>query len=244
MIALPSPLAPLLHACLWLGLTLGAYAASVRVYRWRRAWWTAPLLVTWLLCAAFLLLSRTPYAEYFSGARWFVFLLGPATIAFALPVYRQRALIRRRAGLIAAGAVTGSLVAFGSGWALGRLLHLPADVAASLLPRSVTTPFAMAVSERIGGIPELTASLTAATGLFGAAVGEGLLAWLPLRRGFRSVACSLTAGAMLGMGAHGAGVARARERDEEGGAIAGLVMIGAGLLNVAGVALYVACFKR
>ncbi|SDT89580.1 Putative effector of murein hydrolase [Verrucomicrobium sp. GAS474] len=232
---------------LWIGITLAFYVAALRLYRRHRRWWTAPLLVTWLLCGLLLFLSRTPYPEYLRGAHWFVFLLGPATVAFALPVYRQRALIRHHGRTIAAGVVAGSLASLGSGWALAHLLHLPPEIEASLLPRSVTTPFALAVSERLGGIPELTASLTAATGLFGAAIGEGFLQWLPLRSklaagfglGLRSVSCSFTSGAMLGMGAHGAGVARARERGDEAAAIAGLVMIFAGLLNVAGATLYV-----
>ncbi len=228
----------LLLPLFWIAATLGVYFLALRAYRRRPRWWTSPLLLTWLGCVLVVVACRASYAEYFRGARWFVFLLGPATIAFALPVYRHRALIARHGRVIAAGVVVGSVVALASGWALSRLLRLPPEVEASLLPRSVTTPFAVEVSARLGGSPELTASLTAVTGLFGAAVGEGLLLWPPLRwLGVRAAAFS--SGAMLGMGAHGAGVARARELGSEAAAVAGVTMIFAGLVNVIGASVFV-----
>jgi len=96
----------------------------------------------------------------------------------------------------------------------------------SLLPRSISTPFAMEVSGEIGGIPDLTAVFVVLTGLFGAAVGDVVLARLPLRS-------RIAKGASFGIGAHGAGTARAHQLGREEGAIAGLVMVLVGLLNVA-----------
>src|SRR5262249_27111396 len=101
----------------------------------------------------------------------------------------------------------------------------PGPITLSLLPRSVSTPFAMAVSNGIGGVPDLTAVFSMITGVLGAAMGEAMLSWLPLRS-------SLSKGALLGMGATGAGVAKAQELGGEEGSIAGLVMILAGVLNV------------
>ena len=243
-------LADALLPLFWIGMTLACYAAAFRLHRRHPRWWTAPLLVTWLLCMGLLLASHTSYPDYFRSARWLVFLLGPATIAFALPVHGNRALIRRHWRMIGAGVVVGSVVSLGSGWTMAWLLHLSPEVKASLLPRSITTPFALAVSRDLGGIPELTASLTAATGLFGAAVGEGLLQWLPMRAGFKAVlgvaagASAFTSGAMLGMGAHGAGVARARQLGDEEAAIAGVTMIFAGLANVLGATVFVLVLHR
>jgi putative effector of murein hydrolase len=210
---------------LWSLVTVGLYFASRRLYQAHRRWWTSPMLLTWVACGALILGLHTTYQEYLGGTHWMITLLGPATVAFALPIHDQRALIRRHWRLLVIGVVCGSAIAFGSSWFLAGALDLPANVRASLLPRSVSTPFAMAASAKIGGLPELTASFTAVTGLFGAAVGDLLLACLPLRSSF-------SRGALLGMGAHGAGVARAHELGQEEGAVAGLIMVFAGLLNV------------
>jgi putative effector of murein hydrolase len=94
-----------------------------------------------------------------------------------------------------------------------------------MLSRSISTPFAVAVSRDIGGVPELTALFVIVTGLMGASVGQLLLHWLPLRS-------ALARGALFGMGAHSLGVAAASRLGGEEGAIAGLVMIFAGISNV------------
>ncbi|OAM87657.1 LrgB family protein [Termitidicoccus mucosus] len=220
----------------WAAATLGVYGFARWLDRRRRRWWTSPLLVTWVTCGALIILFHTTWREYLRGTHWLVTLLGPATVAFALPIYEQRALIRRHAGTLALGVLTGSVIAAGSGWVLANLLHLSPALRMSLLPRSVTTPLAMATSESIGGIPGLTASFTAITGLFGAAVGETVIACLPLRTAFAR-------GALFGMGAHGAGVAKARELGHEEGAIAGLVMVVAGLVNVLGATVIMAFLR-
>jgi putative effector of murein hydrolase len=210
---------------LWSAVTISLYFASRRLHRSLRRWWSSPMLVTWIACGALILAFHTTYQDYLRGTGWMITLLGPATVAFALPIHEQRGLIRKHWPLLVVGVVAGSAIAFGSSWALAAALDLPQNVRASLLPRSVSTPFAMAASAKIGGLPELTASFTAVTGLFGAAVGDLMLTRLPLRSSFAR-------GALLGMGAHGAGVAKAHELGQEEGAVAGLIMVFAGLLNV------------
>ena len=123
------------------------------------------------------------------------------------------------------GVVIGSATAMASAWAMASALGLSGALRLSLLPRSMSTPFAMSVSGDIGGSPDLTAVFVMITGICGAALGELMLNWLPLRS-------TLARGALLGMGTHGAGTAKAREIGEEEGSIAGLVMVFAGLLNV------------
>lgn len=218
-------------AALWLLTTLGVYGFSRVMYARLPRWWTSPLLATWTVCTLLLLTFRVSYQEYFSGGHWLVLLLGPATVAFAVPIYEQRILIKRHWIILLLGIVSGSILALGSSWLMAYGLHLSPEVRSSLLPRSVTTPFAVAVAQRLGGVAELTASLTAVTGLFGAAIGELMIKWLPLRSAFAR-------GAMYGMGAHGAGVAKALEIGKEEGAVAGVIMISAGLLNVVGVSLF------
>jgi putative effector of murein hydrolase len=108
---------------------------------------------------------------------------------------------------------------------LSRMLGLDAELSRSLLPRSISTPFAMLVSKQAGGNPNVTAVLVVLTGVVGAMIGEALLVVLPLRH-------VLSRGALMGMGAHAIGSARAHQIDPELGAMAGLVMVLAGVVNV------------
>lgn len=134
-------------------------------------------------------------------------------------------MIRRHWPLLVAGGLAGSMVSIGSAWAMATILDLNSSLRLSLLPRSISTPFAMTVSSEIGGIPDLTAVFVVLTGVLGAAMGEGLLRVLPLR----SV---LARGALFGMGAHGAGVAKAHGIGREEGSVAGLLMVLVGVINV------------
>jgi putative effector of murein hydrolase len=212
-------------AVFWALATLGIYAASRAHHQRHPRWWSSPLLVTWVGCGALIIALHATYRDYLGGTGWLALLLGPATVAFAVPIHRHRDLIRRRWPILAAGVVAGSGLAVLTSWLLASWFGFPPELRASLLPRSVTTPLAMIASREIGGRPEITASLTAITGLFGAAVGELILHRLPFRSAYAT-------GAMFGMGAHGAGVAKARELGQEEGAVAGLIMILAGLFNV------------
>lgn len=215
----------LFQAVLWSVLTIGLYLAGKAVYRRRTSWWLSPLLVTPGVLLLIAMASHVSYREYIRGTHWLVALLAPATVSFAVPIYERRSLIRRHWPLLAVGILAGSSTAMISAWMLSSLLGLDETVRLSLLPRSLSTPFAMIVSGDIGGLPSLTAVFVVITGVLGAALGEGLLNYLPLRS-------SLARGALLGMGAHGAGTAKAYQIDEEIGAIAGLVMVLVGLLNV------------
>lgn len=215
----------LIHAVFWSFLTVGLYALGKFLNARRPTLFTSPLVFTPVLLIAAALIGHVRYAEYIRGTHWLMMLLGPATVAFAIPIYEQRALIRRHWMLLLVGVVAGSCTAVISSWFLSELFGLDATVCLSLLPRSMSTPFAMVVSCDIGGVPALTSVFVVITGVLGAAIGELLLNCLP----FRS---ALARGALLGMGAHGAGTAKAHQIDSEVGAIAGLVMVLVGLLNV------------
>ncbi|GLH81865.1 murein hydrolase effector protein LrgB [Bradyrhizobium sp. SSBR45G] len=217
---------PLVQAAVWSLATILLYLLAKRVHlRWPR-WWLMPLAVAPALLMIAALALNVSYRDYIRGTHWLVALLGPATVAFAVPIYEQRALIRRRWPLLLAGMIAGSLTAVATSWALAYLLGIDGELRLSLLPRSMSTPFAMEVSGEIGGIPDLTAVFVVLTGIIGAAVGDIVLARLPLRS-------TLAKGALFGVGAHGAGTARAHQIGREEGAIAGLVMVLVGLMNVA-----------
>lgn len=222
----------LLQALIWSGLTIALYALGKALHRRKPCWWTSPLMVAPLLLILASLMLHVTYGEYIRGTHWLVALLAPATVSFAVPIYEQRALIRRHWLLLVIGVLVGSATAIASSWALASLLGLDDSLRLSLLPRSLSTPFAMALSSDIGGVPALTAVFVVITGVLGAAMGEGLLTCLPLQS-------ALARGALLGMGAHGAGTAKAHQIDGEVGAIAGLVMVLVGLFNVLAAPLLV-----
>ena len=209
----------------WSAATIALYYGARWVHRRRPRWWSSPLALAPVLLIALAVVLHEGYSEYIRGTHWLVTMLGPVTVAFALPIFEQRAVIRKHWPVLLAGVVMGNIIAMLTAWGLATALHLSGAVRLSLLPRSVSTPFAMTVSGDIGGIPDLTAVFVVLTGIFGAMLGEVLLAFLPLRS-------ALARGALFGMGAHGAGVAQARRVGQEEGAIASLVMIMAGLSNV------------
>lgn len=213
------------QAVFWSAATIGFYVAAKIVYRRWPFWWTAPLILTPILLIAAMSLLGVSYPDYIGGTRWLISLLGPATVAFAVPIYQRRALICRHWPVLLIGVFVGSTTAMLAAWAMAAMLGVDGTLRLSLLPRSMSTPFAMAVSGDIGGTPSLTAVFVIVTGLFGAAVGEILLGYLPIRS-------TLARGALFGMGAHVAGTAKAYEIGAEEGAIAGLVMVLVGLVNV------------
>ncbi len=216
---------PYVAMLFWSAATILLYLAAKRVYCRFPMWWLTPLAVTPLLLMALLIGMNENYRSYFGATHWLVALLGPATVAFAIPIYQQRATIRRYWPVLLVGVVMGSSSAMLSAWGLAHLLGLNDAISLSLMPRSMSTPFAMTVSGDIGGTPDLTAIFVVITGVFGAALGELMLNWLPLRS-------TLARGALFGMGAHGAGVAKAHQIGREEGSIAGLVMVLVGLVNV------------
>lgn len=229
--SLPMPSSPMAaFAPQWVAagcfvLTIAFYAAGKRLYaRFRRPWLT-PLVVVPALLAAFVLLARIPYAVYFADTRWLMWLLGPATVAFAVPIYEYRELMKRHWLSLAAGVVVGIVVAVTGSFALAKLLHLSPDVARSLLTRSVSTPFALAVSDEIHAPKQLTALFVIATGVCGMLLGELVLAIVPLRT-------RLARGALFGAAGHAVGTAKARELGSEEGVIASLTMMIAGVVMV------------
>jgi len=205
---------PLLH----LALTLVAYRAGYLLYRWRKFNpLFNPVLIAVVIVVSILLATGTSYQTYFKGAQFVHFLLGPATVALAVPLYRQVERVRR-AGLailvsLLVGSLTAALSAIGIVWLLGG----GRDSIASIAPKSVTAPVAMGIAEQLGGLPSLTAVLVILTGILGAMLGPPLLNSL----GIKDWAAR---GLAIGVASHGIGTARALQVNEVAGAFAGLGM--------------------
>ncbi|MFZ5746985.1 MAG: LrgB family protein [Pseudomonadota bacterium] len=203
---------------LWLAVTLLVFEAADTLSRRSNrhpllhpVLWAAPVLM------AILLVSGTPYPTY-AAATWMLgFLLGPATVALAVPLWRARAIVRKAAWPLAAallaGSVTAAASAVGIVWAFGA----PDTLLASAAPRATTTPVAMALSQQLGGIPSLTAAIVLMSGIFGAMIVTPLFNAMRIRD-FRA------RGFAAGVSAHGFGTARAFQVDALGGTFAGVGM--------------------
>jgi predicted murein hydrolase (TIGR00659 family) len=198
--------------------TLSVYLAAHAAYRrLDHAPWANPVLWTVVVLASLLLATATPYPSYFSGAQFIHFLLGPAVVALGWPLWQRRAQLRQRGPALLAAALSGGAAASASAVAIGWALGLPADVLASLAPKSTTAPVAMGIAEQLGGIPALAAVLAVLTGLVGAISGKYLFDLLRIRR-------PLVRGFALGTASHGIGAARAMQVHPDAGAYAGLAL--------------------
>lgn len=202
--------------------TMAGYVLAHAVYvHFKQAPWANPVLWTVVAIASFLMITRVPYPTYFSGAQFIHFLLGPAVVALAWPLWQRRVELRARWAPLLVAALIGGAAAAGSAWALGSAFKLPADVVLSLTTKSVTAPVAMGVAEKIGGIPALAAVFAVLTGIVGALSGKYLF---DLLRISTTPAGWMARGFALGTTSHGLGAARAIQVNLDAGAYAGLAM--------------------
>ncbi|CFR18510.1 MULTISPECIES: LrgB family protein [Yersinia] len=205
--------------------TLALYFANKKLYRRRRSLLLMPLVLTPMVLVLLLVVTHISYQDYIGETHWLLWLLGPATIAFAVPVYENLSIIRRHWLSLTAGVITAITVAVVSSVWLAKLLTLSEEVQRSLAVRSITTPFALEAAKQLGGQPDLVALFVVITGVFGMAVGDLLFLRLSVRSG-------LAKGAGLGASSHGAGTAKAYEMGQQEGVVSSLVMMLAGIITV------------
>ncbi|URI09152.1 LrgB family protein [Aquincola tertiaricarbonis] len=203
---------------LWLTLTVLVYLGALALYR--RSGLNPlvnPVLVSVAAIVTVLLLTRTPYPQYFEGAKFVHFLIGPATVALAIPLYNQLARLKRMAWPVGIALLSGCITAIVSAVGIGWLLGATPETLRSLAPKSSTMPIAMGVAERIGGLPSLAAVAVAVTGISGAIMARSLFNLLkiqdPAVRGFA-----------VGVASHAIGTARALQVHEQAGAFSALAM--------------------
>ena len=205
-----------------LNATLLVYVMTLSVYlRLQQAPWANPVLWSIVLLGAGLLFSGTAYPAYFAGAQFIHFLLGPAVVALAWPLWERRAQLRAHWARFTLAAVVGGAAAAGSAVAIGWALDLPREVVLSLAPKSVTAPVAMGIADKIGGVPSLAAVFAVVTGLVGALSGKALFALMGI--GHDSVGW-MARGFAMGTSAHGIGAARALQVNADAGAWAALAL--------------------
>lgn len=205
---------PLLH----LTLTLAAYQIGLVIYRWATLNPLCnPVLIAVIALVTVLWISGTSYERYFDGAQFVHFLLGPATVSLALPLYRQIERVKKSSVALMVSIITGALTAMASAVAVAWALGASRETILSLAPKSVTTPVAMGITEKLGGLPSLTAVLVILTGIVGAMLG-------PIVLNLIGVKDWAARGVAMGTASHGIGTARALQVNQVAGAFAGLAM--------------------
>lgn len=200
-----------------IALTFAVFALAQVLYRRTGSVWLNPVMVTILAIITLLLAAGIPYRHYAHGGDLLSFLLGPAVVALAVPLYQRRLELWRRKAAILWGILAGSLASIGSACGIAWLLGGSRDVIVSVAPKSVTAPIAIGIAERIGGIPALTAPVVVMTGCLGAVCGAEFCKWIGIRT-------HLAAGLAVGTAAHGIGTARMLEVDRLAGTVAGLAI--------------------
>lgn len=203
-----------------LGLLLTLVAFQIAVWIHRRCHGnplTNPIMLAVIVVVGLLKLTGVEYQKYFAGAQFVHFLLGPVTVALAIPLYAQIKPLTRLAGPLLTSLIVGSLMAVLGAWGLGQIAGASQGVLVAMAPKSATGPIAMAIAENLGGSPSLTMAVVLLTGIFGAIVAPAVFKLLRIEddavRGFA-----------LGLAAHGIGTARAFQLSEVGGAFGALAM--------------------
>ena len=222
---------------LWLTVTLGAYLLAETIARVARyAALANPVLIAVALVAVLLRLTGTAYPTYFAGAQFVHFLLGPATVALAVPLVREAARVRRLIVPVLAALVAGSATAIVTAMGVAWMLGATPEVVVSLAPKSVTTPIAMGIAAANGGVPALTAVFVLMTGVIGGISVTPLMNLLRVRdytaRGFAA-----------GLASHGIGTARAFQVNRLAGTFAGLALALNGLATSLLVPLILALWR-
>lgn len=183
-----------------------------------------PVLLSITSIIIVLKLFNISYSDYYSGGKFISLFLGPATVALALPLYKNWKILKKRGFILVIGILTGSIVAVSSVWLLCRLFKIDNEILLSLLPKSITTPIGMEVSRKIGGIPSLTVAVIVITGVLGNMLGPIILKVCRIKD-------PVAVGAAFGTSSHAIGTSRALEIGELEGAISGVSISIAGLLT-------------
>ena len=211
----------------WFGLVLSLFTFFLARAVNRRAGKERinPLLFATVVCALVLLLGDIDYEVYYQGAQYLDFLLTPATICLAIPLYRQYALLKKNAVAVIAGCGAGVAAHMAGCVLMLALFRLEAAEFITLLPKSITTAIGKSLSEELGGYGAITMATIMLTGLFGAVIAP---AFLKLLR----ITDPLAQGLAIGTSAHAAGTSRAVEMGEIQGAASSLAIVVTGLLTV------------
>lgn len=190
-----------------------------------------PLLISVIIVICILLGFHIDYDFYNESARYLSFLLTPATVCLAIPLYQQIALLKENLKAILVGVVAGVLASLGSVLGLSILFGLTHEEYITLLPKSITTAIGMGVSDELGGIVNITVAVIVITGVLGNVIAETVCKLAKIEE-------PVAKGLAIGTAAHAIGTARAMEMGEIEGAMSSLAIVVSGLLTVVGASIF------
>ncbi|WP_261817239.1 LrgB family protein [Vibrio gallicus] len=206
-------------------VTIACYYLTKLLHKRYQKIWLIPLVSVPFILVALVISLHIAYQDYIGDSHWLVWMLGPATVAFAVPVHENRKIIVRHWLSISVGVIAAIITAISSTVYLSKFFHLSEVLQRSLAVRSITTPFAVVASKELGGKADLTAIFVVLTGVFGIICAEIIL-------GFIRIKSPHGKGAGLGACAHGSGTAIAYGIHSEAGTVASLVMLFSGVATV------------
>ncbi len=207
-----------------LPLTVGLYVLGLQIHKWTKLSFLHPILLTTLLIIGVLLLTGANYEDYKRGAGAIDFLLGPSVVSLGYVLHQQAKNLKGRVLSILTSVTVGALVGVLSIKGIAYLMGGSDSLVATLQPKSVTTPIAMALAEQSGGIPSLTAVVVVISGIFGGIVGPPILRVLRIKS-------SVAKGLAMGASAHGLGTSVAIQMGAVEGALGGLAIGVMGVLT-------------
>lgn len=183
-----------------------------------------PIPMAIILCVVFIAVSGIGYETYMEGAGIIHFLLGPATVALAIPLYKQIKMIGRQAIAVGAAVLSGCFLSGFVAWFLAYKMGAGQDIQLSIIPKSVTTPIAIGIAEKIETVPSLAVFFVFTTGILGTIFSMFIFKIVRMND-------DKAIGFSLGVTCHGLGVARALQRSEVAGAFAVLGMSLMGMVS-------------
>ncbi|SFN09093.1 CidB/LrgB family autolysis modulator [Thermodesulforhabdus norvegica] len=217
-------------------ITLAVFFFAQKIYLRFRYFWLNPVMLSIIFLILYLKVTGIPYKTYFEGGRIISFFLGPSVVALGVPLYLQLEEIKKRGTSILVSILVGSVSGIVSAAGLALILGGSREVIVSIAPKSVTTPIAMGISEKLGGIPSLTAAIVIATGVLGAVIGPAFLRLLGIKKG-------VAFGLAMGSASHGIGTARAIEEGEVEGAAGGLAICLNGVVTALLTPIFIKLFS-
>lgn len=212
-------------------LSLAAYSIGLLLKKKLKLGIFNPLLIAAILIIAFLSITKIDYETFNSGAKYISYLLTPATVALAIPLYKQFQLLKQNTAALIIGIGSGVLSSFLSIAAMAILFQFSHEEYVTFLPKSITTAIGIGISEELGGYVSITAASIIVTGILGSIMAELVFKLFRIRE-------PIAKGIALGTASHAIGTAKAMELGETEGAMSSLAIILSGILTVAGVMIF------
>lgn len=212
-------------------ISLAAYEGGLLLKKKFKLAILNPLLIGTVCIMAVLSLLKIEYRHYMEGAKYISYLLTPATVCLAVPLYRQLGLLRQNLKAVAGGIASGVLASLLSVFLLAKLFGLSHEQYVTLLPKSITTAIGLGISEELGGITTITVAVIIVTGILGNIISEFIYRIFHIEE-------PVAKGLALGTASHAIGTARAMEMGEIEGAMSSLAIAVAGLVTVFGASAF------